>query len=149
MVVATMSNSLRSTLDSLADSFAAAVLDALRGARLDELLSEARGGRSPRARRASGPRTSAPPAPTARTARKARGRLARRSAGDIEKALDRVRGLLRGKKAGLRSEQIRAALGLDRRELPRILKSGLEKKRLRSKGEKRATTYFAVRPGKP
>jgi Fic family protein len=52
--------------------------------------------------------------------------------------------LLKGKKAGLRSEQIRAALKLDVREVPRVLKEGLAKKRLRSKGQKRATTYFAA-----
>jgi hypothetical protein len=35
-------------------------------------------------------------------------------------------------------------LGLDVREVPRILKEGLTSKKLRSKGQKRATTYFAV-----
>ena len=44
---------------------------------------------------------------------------------------------------GLRAEEIRAALKLDRRELPRVLHEGLAKKKLRSRGAKRATTYFA------
>jgi hypothetical protein len=48
----------------------------------------------------------------------------------------------RGK--GLRSEQIQKALGVDKRELPRVLKTGLTKKVLRSKGQKRATQYFAA-----
>jgi hypothetical protein len=51
--------------------------------------------------------------------------------------------LLKSKKAGLRSEQIRDALKLDRREMPRVLKAGLAKKAIRAKGKKRATVYSA------
>jgi hypothetical protein len=51
--------------------------------------------------------------------------------------------LLKSKKAGMRSEEIRRALQLDKRELPRVLKEGLAKKALKSKGQKRATTYAA------
>jgi len=42
----------------------------------------------------------------------------------------------------MRSEEIRKALKLDVREVPRVLKEGVAKKKLRSKGQKRATTYF-------
>jgi Fic family protein len=51
---------------------------------------------------------------------------------------------VKAKKTGLRSEEIRRALKLDVREVPRVLKEGLTKKKLRSKGQKRATTYFAA-----
>jgi hypothetical protein len=44
----------------------------------------------------------------------------------------------------MRSEEIQKSLGLDKRELPRVLRTGLEKKVLRSKGQKRATRYFAA-----
>jgi hypothetical protein len=44
---------------------------------------------------------------------------------------------------GLRAEQIRAALKLDVREMPRVLKEGLVTKNLTSKGKRRGTTYFA------
>jgi hypothetical protein len=71
------------------------------------------------------------------------GRLPRRSAEDIKVALDKVHGLLKGSKTGLRAEQIRKALRLDVREMPRVLKEGLASKKLSSKGQKRATTYFA------
>ena len=67
-----------------------------------------------------------------------------RSLEDIAKTLASIVALLKGKKAGLRSEQIRAALKLDKREMPRVLKMGLAKKAIRSKGQKRSTTYFAA-----
>jgi hypothetical protein len=44
---------------------------------------------------------------------------------------------------GLRAEQIRSELGMQAKELPRVLKEGLASKKLRSKGQKRATTYYA------
>jgi hypothetical protein len=135
-------NSLRAHLSDLASSFANAVIDAIRGASIDELVADHGG-----ARRAPGRPRSAPaakPAPVAGAAArssKPKGRLARRSPADIAKTLGRVVTLLKSKKAGLRSEQIQAALGLDRREVPRVLKEGLTKKQLRSKGQKRATVY--------
>jgi hypothetical protein len=136
------SNSLRSTLDSLASSFAGAVLDAIKGASLQELLAESAGAprRGPGRPKAS---ASAPAAAaTAKPARRAKsGRLARRSPEEIAKTLDRIHGLLKGKKAGMRSEEIRKALKLDVREVPRVLKEGLSKKKLKSRGQKRATTY--------
>jgi hypothetical protein len=48
----------------------------------------------------------------------------------------------RGK--GLRAEEIRKTLRLDVREVPRVLKEGLRTKKLKSKGQKRATVYSAV-----
>jgi hypothetical protein len=133
------SNSLRSTLDSLASSFAGAVLDAIRRASLQELLAESAGAprrgpgrpRAVAAKAAPGPRS------------KPTGRLARRSPAEIAKTLDRIHSLLKGKKAGMRSEEIRKALKLDVREVPRVLKEGLAKKKLKSRGQKRATTYTA------
>ena len=85
-------------------------------------------------------------APTASAAPRARksGRLARRSIEDITKALDQVVALVKGKKDGLRAEQIRAALKMQSKEMPRVLKEGLDKKKLKAKGQKRATTYFAA-----
>jgi hypothetical protein len=43
-----------------------------------------------------------------------------------------------------RAEQIRDALKMQSKEMPRVLQEGLAKKKLKSKGQKRATTYFAV-----
>jgi len=39
--------------------------------------------------------------------------------------------------------EIKKALGLDRREVPRILKTAVQTKKLKAKGQKRATVYTA------
>jgi hypothetical protein len=130
---------LRSQLDALASSFANAVVDAIRGASLQELL--ATGGK-----RAEAPRRAAAAAPApARAAGKSTrtGRLKRRSAEDIGKILDEVVALVKSKKDGMRAEEIRTDLELQSKELPRVLKEGLTSKRLRKSGQKRATVYFA------
>ncbi|HSY25335.1 MAG TPA: hypothetical protein VK841_24585 [Polyangiaceae bacterium] len=83
------------------------------------------------------------PRTPARAARTASGRLPRRSADDIATELDKIVALVQKHKDGLRAEQIRTELEMQAKELPRVLKEGLNSKRLRSKGQKRATTYFA------
>jgi hypothetical protein len=83
----------------------------------------------------------AAPAPTKRV--RSAGRLPRRSAEDIGAALTQVVALVKKHKDGMRAEQIRSELGLQAKEMPRILKEGLSKKSLKAKGQKRATTYFA------
>jgi hypothetical protein len=44
---------------------------------------------------------------------------------------------------GLRAEQIRAELKIDKREWMRPLEAALASKKLTKKGAKRATTYYA------
>jgi hypothetical protein len=136
-------NTLKSRIDSLASAFASDVVRAIRSASLEELLGGMGGGsgRVPArpARGAAALPVAAAPVP--RTGKG--GRLARRSAEEITDTLDKVHGLLKASKGGLRAEQIRAALKLDVREMPRVLKEGLAPKKLASKGQKRATTYFA------
>jgi hypothetical protein len=129
-----MPNSLRSTLDSLAQNFANGVLAAIRGASLQELVAE---GGAPR-RGPGRPRAGSTKARTIKG-----GRLARRSADDIAKVVAQVVALVKKSKAGMRSEEIRKALRLDVREVPRVLHEGLKTKKLKSKGQKRATTYSA------
>jgi hypothetical protein len=148
--------SLRSTLDALASNFATAVLDAIRGASIHDLLAETGGAlrRGPGRPRASasgqstGKRQHSPvdpgpgPSPSPKPSPKLKGgRLARRSPADIARALDAVVILVRKSKTGMRSEEIRKALKLDVREVPRVLKEGLKKKVLKSKGQKRATVH--------
>lgn len=131
------STSLRSTLDSLASSFASEVLNAIRTASLDELRTETGGG-TPR-RGPGRPRgATASLAPRA-TARRPPGRLARRSPEEIAKTLGLIVAAVKAKP--MRAEQIRQVLKLDKRELPRVLAEGLKTKKLKSKGQKRATTY--------
>src|SRR5277367_6244129 len=118
-----MPSSLRNRLNELAASFSAGVLDAVRGASLEELLSESSGGKSPAPSRL-GARSSARAAPAQAAPRRRPGRLPRRSAGDISQAVDTIVGLLGQNPAGLRAEQIREKLGLQAKELPRPLKEG-------------------------
>ena len=138
-------SSLRSSLNELASTFASSILAAVREASLDELVGKTdsvvrRGpGRPPKAK-------AAPTAATAPTMSKGRksGRLPRRSADDITKALDQVVARVKKHKDGLRAEEIRANLGMEAKEMPRVLKEGLAKKKLKAKGQKRATTYTAA-----
>jgi len=149
-IVAPMSNTLRSNIAAAAAVFTSSVLEAIRGASLEELLAESGGGGG---RRGPGrpPRGLAAlvgagaVAGGGRRGRGARtGRLKRRSPEDIAAALDRVVSLVKKHKAGLRAEQIREQLRMQSKEMPRILKEGLSKKKLKSKGQKRATTYTAA-----
>jgi hypothetical protein len=133
-----MADSLRSHLADLADSFATAVLSAIRSASLEELLAESGGPRR------GAPRTSAAARSVPRSRGSSPGRLPRRSADDIAHVLDSVTSLVKKHKEGLRAEQIREELGLQAKELPRVLKEGLSSRKLKSKGQKRATTYFAT-----
>ncbi len=130
-----MSN-LRSRLADLASSFTDSVIDAIRGTSLEELLTET--GARPKSRPAEASPRGAP-----RVARAASGRLPRRSAEDIAGELDKIVALVQTHRDGLRAEEIRMELGMQAKELPRVLKEGLSSKKLRSKGQKRATTYFA------
>jgi hypothetical protein len=56
---------------------------------------------------------------------------------------DSIVALVKKHPKGLRAEQIRAELSIDKREWMRPLETALESKKLAKKGEKRATTYFA------
>jgi hypothetical protein len=139
-----MSNSLRSNIQTAAAVFTASVLEAIRSASLEELLAESgaggrRGpGRPPRALSA------ALGAASVRGPRAARaGRLKRRSPEDIAAALERVVSLVKKSKAGLRAEQIREQLHMQSKEMPRVLKEGIAKRKLKARGQKRATTYTA------
>jgi hypothetical protein len=134
-----MSTSLHTNLQALAAQFTDQVLEAIRSASLDELLGESRGSSRPAARAPAGAATR----PQAARAAKSGGRLPRRSAEDLSNVVGQIVALLKTRKDGLRAEQIREELGIDRKELPRPLKVGLEAKKLLSKGQKRATTYFA------
>jgi hypothetical protein len=136
-----MPNALRDRLNGLASSFASSVLDVIRRVSLDQLLAESsgRGSKSP-----AGATVRA--APSAGASRR-RGRLPRRSAGDIEKVVERIVSLLKRHPSGLRAEQIRDELGLEAKELPRPLKEALDTGSLHKSGQKRATTYFAKGAG--
>jgi hypothetical protein len=148
-------STLQSQLDSLARSFAEQIVETIRGSSLHELSSGGVGsGANSASNHADAPRAFA----SSRSARKAvtkatqvpapkvtrsNGRLPRRSVDEIRAMLDKVVALVKKQRNGLRAEEIRADLGMLPKEMPRILKEGVSTKKLSTKGQKRATTYFA------
>ena len=136
-------STLHQTINSLASEFAHSLLRALRNASLDEIIAETDAGHAGGGRRRGRPAAAA--AVVATGGRRGGGRrLRRRSATDIGAVVTRIVALLKGNKKGLRAEEIRAKLSLDRREIPRPLAEALKKKLVTKKGKKRATTYFAA-----
>ena len=139
-------STLHGTIQHLASQFAAGVLDAIRGASLEDILAET-GGRGGGRRAARTALLGAPSAGGAGGRRKS-GRLARRSSKDIDRVVQSIVGLLAGKPKGLRAEQIRAALSLEAKELPRPIAEALKSRKISKLGQKRATTYFAKAAGR-
>jgi hypothetical protein len=138
---------LRHDLQAIAQRFADEVLQAIRLSSLDELVAEHRteprrgpgrpGAAALRSRGGGGSQSD-----PQRVPKKGSGaRLARRSPADIEKVLAKVVTVVKASKGGLRAEEIKRKLGLQANERPRVLKQGLTSKKLKAKGQKRATTY--------
>lgn len=128
--------SIERRIAALAEQFAKDVLAELKGTNLDDLV-QALAGANATSKKA--PRTPAPSA-APKVARKGKGgRLARRSPAELQAVLDQITAALKG--GAMRAEQLQKTLGLDRKELPAVLKLGLDSKTLAKKGQKRATTY--------
>jgi hypothetical protein len=151
-----MTGTLRDTIHLLAADFAAGVLGVVRGASLEDILAEtaqtggvARRGRGRPPSVAAGVGSLANVAARAPRAPKSgrSGRLPRRSASDIGGVVAKIVDLLSGTPKGLRAEQIRAALNLSSKELPRPIAQALSSKQISKVGQKRATTYFARAAG--
>lgn len=121
-------STLQRAIEAQAIQFANAIVQALREASLNELVGITGGGR------AASPRL-------AGASPKKSGRLGRRSADDIARVLENIVAVLTKHPEGLRSEQIKAALQLDTREMPRPLAEGLKSGTLKKSGQKRATVY--------
>jgi hypothetical protein len=144
--------SLQSQLNQLASSFTHAVIEAIREVSLEELVAETGGLKGmprmpPRAAVAASRgrgRGRVPRRERGPTRRPSSRRLKRRSRADIQKALGDIVSLVENKPRGMRAEQIRAELGMEAKEMPRILGEGLATRRLRKRGQKRATTYYAA-----
>lgn len=93
----------------------------------------------------------APPAP-APVARKAAAapketaaprEIQRRSSDQIREQLRDLCAMLSKHPEGVRSEQLQRELNVDRKAMPLLLKTALNQKLLKKKGERRATMYFA------
>lgn len=131
-------NDLRSTIEQLASRFAGNVIEALRRASIDELMDVA-GARGAARRGQAATRDGA--------SRPSGGRLGRRTADDIAHMVDDIVTLLTKHSEGMRAEQLREALGVEAKELPRPLSDALASGRVTKTGQKRATTYFASGSG--
>jgi len=135
---------LKDEISKLSNQFAQGILQAIRTSSLDEILEKdaAAPAKSVRAPRAATSKASVS-APAPAKARRGGGRLHRRSEEELGAIGDKVIELLKAHAEGLRAEQIRVAIGIDAKELPRPLKDLLASKKIKAKGQKRATTYFA------
>jgi hypothetical protein len=146
-------SSLKIKIASLAETFSAGVLAAIRSASLEEILAGGSGGALPkrgpgRPPKSSNGRTVArggggQPDPLSTAKRGKGGRLARRSPSDIEHVIGLIVAKLAEHKAGLRSEQIQKELRLDKKEITGPLNQALAAKKITKKGQKRSTTYFS------
>jgi hypothetical protein len=137
---------LKSKIASLADSFAAGVLAAIRSSSLEEILSGGGGSAAPARRGPGRPRKTdgAAAIEAPKPAKRGKGgRLARRSPADIEHVVGLIVGKLGEHKTGLRSEQLQKVLKLDKKEITGPLNQALAAKKITKKGQKRSTTYFA------
>ena len=134
-----MSN-LRNQIDLLATQFAGQIIEALRLASLDDLMAIAGDRRGGARARANGGGAAAS---NGAGGTRRRGRLGRRSQQQIGRMVDEIVDLLAKNAAGMRAEQIRSALNVQAKELPRPLADALASGRVTKKGQKRATTYFA------
>ncbi len=124
---------LNESLQSLSMAFAREIVSAVLAVPMNELAE-------------GGPRMVKTPSAHARAGRPQKvgkaGRLKRRSIEEIEAVVVTIVGLLKKHKTGLRAEQIRAELGLEPREMPRVLKQGIMGKTIKVlSGQKRSTVY--------
>ena len=142
-----MSNHLKQTIQNLAQSFAAELVRAVRGAPLGELAdfsSSGGGGGSPAkapAVKASGSRAKATTGGGAGGGAGGGGRG--RKGADVEGTVAQILSLLSSEKGGLRQEEIRGRLGLTKPQILRPIALALAGKRIRKTGQRRATRYFA------
>jgi hypothetical protein len=131
---------LRASIESLANQFAAGVLAAIRASSLEDILGEDSPGKRERGRP---PRSVATPrAVAAPAARRAKGRRVRRSAKDIAGVATSIAAHVAKHPKGIRGEQVRKALGIAKNHWLKPLAMALGSKKIRKTGEKRATTYF-------
>ncbi|APS00041.1 hypothetical protein [Pajaroellobacter abortibovis] len=145
-----MSSNLRTAIAMLASSFASSVLNVIRGASLQEILTETNENSSFSKHGPGRPKTGGKETHHLSNGKKSKivfskrqaSRLGRRSENDICHLLDRIVDLLSAHPEGLRAEQIREQLKVEAKELPRPLAEGLATHQLIKQGQKRATTYF-------
>lgn len=136
-----MSSQLHSTIQKLSNDFASHIVQAIRSMSLDEIASLGGGGAVRRGPGRPRKHFAAPSAPAHRGSSR---RLARRSTNELAKTVDKIVAIVKANKKGINAEGIRAALKVPRKVLPRPMQMALDSKKIRKKGRKRATMYFAA-----
>jgi len=125
---------IRSRVEAFAEELSALIRDSAM-----ETVREALGGGSVPRRGARGGRASAAPAKVS-AGRREKGQ--KRDPGEIERLTGRLLDYVKGN-AGQRIEQIAAGMGTVTKELNLPVKKLIAQKSLKTKGQKRATQYFA------
>jgi len=139
-------SALQRAIADLAQQFAAQVVKAIGSASLQDIASLT-GGAAPSRARAAAPAAPAAPARAASAGGRRGGGRRRRTANDLAALGGRIVELLKGSSAGLRAEAIRDALGVPRKELPRVFAQLVSSGAVKKSGQKRATTYFVGEGG--
>ncbi len=121
-------SSLQQTLEKHALELAMAIMNAVRSASIEELVEMTGGMTTSRADR---------PRP-----------VARRASEDVASRLASIVSVLTHHPEGLRAEQIRAELQMEKRDILKPIAEGLASGALRKKGQRRATVYFVGRAKK-
>lgn len=143
-------SALQRAIAELAQQFASQVVKAIGTASLQDIAALTGGaapfrtpGRVIAAPVAAAPSRGGPAA----AARRAGGRR-RRTADDLAELGSRIVDLLKTSSNGMRAEAIRDALGVPRKELPRVFAQLVASGSVKKSGQKRATTYFVAEGGK-
>jgi hypothetical protein len=126
---------LKKRIEAMAEAFAEGLLRAIRDASIDDLAVT------------SDVRPAGPPRRTERRAPKARrpraAQRGRRSSKELAAVMASLVATLKGAKDGMRSEELQAALSVDKKTIVRPIAAALQAKVIRKTGQKRATRYFA------
>ncbi|HYP98785.1 MAG TPA: DNA-binding protein [Polyangiaceae bacterium] len=134
----TVNDRIRSRVEAFAEELSALIRDSAMETVRDALGG---GGAAPRGRGGRGGRAAAASAPPVRGGgRREKGQ--KRDPGEIERLTGRLLDYVKGN-AGQRIEQIAAGMGTVTKELNLPVKKLIAQKALKTKGQKRATQYFA------
>lgn len=136
MSIAELRSQIATATESFVESITSIIISSVHGMSLDELsaLGTALPGAPARGRAVGATK---PVKKAGKT-----GRLGRRSEEDIAAVVGEIVTLLKKNPGGMRAEDIRVALELQAKELPRPLADAISSKQIKKTGEKRATTYF-------
>ena len=133
-------NSVNDRIRSRVEAFAEELSALIRDSAMETVREALGGSAAPRGRGGRGGRAAASAAPVRGGGRREKGQ--KRDPGEIERLTDRLLDYVKGN-AGQRIEQIAAGMGTVTKELNLPVKKLIAQKSLKTKGQKRATQYFA------